>query len=690
MLIDFLLKKRVKKAVGNKNLQKALENALNHYNKNFEKAVESLDWEGLKRRVREIKERSISRLPELLDRFVKEAERAGAKVYIAENKDSALKYIGELILSKGEKLVVKAKSMLSEEIELNSYLQSLGIKVVETDLGEWIVQLAGEKPSHITAPALHKTKEEVAELFSKYLRKEIKPEIKELVKIARKELRKYFLEAGVGISGANIAIAETGTIVIVSNEGNARLATSLPPVHICILTPEKIVETIEEASIILKVLPRISTGQKITSYVSFITGPSRTADIEKEIVLGAHGPEELYIVIIVDKRIHVREDPLWRNILYCIKCGACMTTCPVYGVVGGHVFGSPPYPGGIGLAITSVIKNEKIVKPLLDLCSDCKKCDSHCPSKIPISELLIDLKRRRGVDLLDRVVMPFFGNNNIRKGINSLISFLQIPFVKNGFINLPLSSSRLFPSISVKKIGKRERGDILLFLGCLIRDFYPEIAESSALLLEKMGFKPFFSEELVCCGAPALHLGDIKSLKKFAKRNLSVFERLNPEYIITLCPTGNGIMRKEYPEIEEKAKIWRERIMDFSKFLKMSNFNPSNIGNGRKVYYHHPCHALNFAEIKDEPVELLRESGFEIFEERFPTCCGFAGAFSFQFPEISSVMLGKKIDSIEKEAPDLVVTICPGCVLNIKGGLAKTGNRTSVLHIAEIFGKSFY
>lgn len=688
MLIDFLLKKRVKRAVENKNLQKALENALNHYNKNFKNAVEGLDWEELKKRVREIKERSISRLPELLERFVREAEKAGAKVYLAENKESALKYIGELILKKGEKLVVKAKSMLSEEIELNSYLESLGIKVVETDLGEWIVQIAGEKPSHITAPALHKTKEEVSELFSKYFGKEIKPDIKELVKIARRELRKYFLEAGVGISGANIAIAETGTVVIVSNEGNARLATSLPHIHICILTPEKIVETIEEASIILKVLPRISTGQKITTYVSFITGPSRTADIEKEIVLGAHGPEELHIVILADKRLDVREDPLWRNLLYCIKCGACMTTCPVYGVVGGHVFGSPPYPGGIGLAITSVIKNQREVKTILDLCSDCKKCDFHCPSKIPISELLIDLKRRRGTDLLDRIAMSYFGNNRIRKSINNLLSFLQLPFVKNGFINLPISSSKLFPSISLKKFEKKENENVLLFPGCLIRDFYPEIAESAIRLIEKIGFKPFISEELVCCGAPALHLGDVNSLKRFAKKNLSVFDKLNPRYIITLCPTGNGIMRKEYPEIDEKGKIWKEKIIDFSKFLKMNNFNLEKTGNGKKIYYHHPCHALNFAGIKDEPIELLKESNFEVFEEEFPKCCGFAGAFSFQFPEISSVILKKKINSIQKESPDFVVTSCPGCILNIKGGLAKIGSETPVFHIAEIFGKS--
>lgn len=683
MFVSFFLKRRVKRALANKNLQKALENALNNYSKNFKNAVEGLDWESLKKRVREIKESSVSKLPELLEKFVKEAEKAGAFVYIAKSKESALKYIGDLILSKKEKLVVKAKSMLSEEIELNPYLESLGIKVVETDLGEWIVQLAREKPSHITAPALHKTKEEVSELFSKYFGRKIEPDIKELVKIARKELRKYFLEAGVGISGANIAIAETGTIVIVSNEGNARLATSLPPVHICILTPEKIVETIEEASTILKVLPKISTGQKITTYVSFITGPSRTADIEKEIVIGAHGPEELHIVIIDDERTWIRDDPLWKNVLYCIKCGACMTVCPVYDFVGGHVFGYPPYPGGIGLAITSVIKSEREVESILDLCSDCKKCDSHCPSGIPISKLLIDLKRRRGVDLLDKIFMLYFGSNKIRGALNSLLSILQFPFVKDGFLRLPLSSSKLFPAISMRRYERHERGDLLLFLGCLIRNFYPEIAESAINILKKAGFKPFTCDELVCCGAPALHLGDLSSLKNFADKNLPIFEKLDPEYIITLCPTGNGIIRREYPEIDERGKKWEGKIFDFAKFLRTKNIDFENKRKA-KVYYHHPCHSLNFAGIKNEPLEILKGMGFDVYEEEFPTCCGFAGAFSFQFPEISSSMLRKKIDSIERKTPDFVITSCPGCILNIRGGLAKIGVKTPVFHLVEI------
>ncbi|MGQ9618751.1 MAG: LUD domain-containing protein [Candidatus Aminicenantia bacterium] len=685
MLVNIFLKRKVKRALQNKNLQRALKNALNHYNKNFASAKENLDWESLTQRVREIKKRCVSKIPELLEKFAKEAEKAGCKVFITENAESALKYIGDLVIRKGEKLVVKAKSMLSEEIELNNYLESLGVKVVETDLGEWIVQIASEKPSHITAPALHKTKENVAELFSKYLGREIKPDIHELVKIARKELRKFFLEAGIGISGANIAIAETGTIIIVSNEGNARLVTSLPSVHICLLTPEKIVETIEDASSILKVLPKIATGQKITSYISFITGPSRTADIEKEIVLGAHGPEEVHIVIISDKRISLREDPLWKNVLYCIKCGSCMTVCPVYGKVGGHVFGAPPYPGGIGLAITSAIKGGKEVSSILDLCSDCKKCDSHCPVKIPISELIIDLKKKRGVDIIDKIILSALKNSRFISTFNSIISILQIPFVKNDFLNLPFSSTKLFPAFKTKKHKIQERGDVLLFPGCLIKNFYLDILDSALNLIRKSGMEALISDELLCCGAPAYHLGDFPSFKKLAEKNLRVFEKISPEYIITLCPTGNGIMRKEYPLILKEGENWKDRIFDVSKFLTMRGIK--EVSSSAKIYFHHPCHSLNFAKIKREPIELLKKVGFDVYEEEFPTCCGFAGAFSFQFPEISSKMLQEKLRSIEESSSDFVVTSCPGCILNIRGGFAKLGNKIPVFHIVEILDK---
>jgi L-lactate dehydrogenase complex protein LldF len=235
-------KKKVKKALNDSNLQKALERATSQHFKKYNRIKDEIPWEDYKEKARKIREECVKRFPQLIQKFTEEAEKAGANVHHASTPEEALSAIEKIARLKNARLIVKSKSMVSEEIHLNSFLEEKGYEVVETDLGEWIIQLAQEKPSHITAPALHKTREEIAELLSRHLGKNIPPVPREIVKAAREEMRKYFIEADIGISGANLAVAESGTLVIISNEGNARLATSLPPVHIALVTTEKFVE----------------------------------------------------------------------------------------------------------------------------------------------------------------------------------------------------------------------------------------------------------------------------------------------------------------------------------------------------------------------------------------------------------------------------------------------------------------
>src|SRR5690606_15736312 len=271
------------------------------------------------------------------------------------------------------KLAVKSKSMATEEIRLNPALEARGIRVVETDLGEWIVQLAGDHPSHLIAPAIHITREQVAELFSKETGQEVSPEVQALVGVARQRLRQAFIDADMGITGANAAIAETGTIAIVTNEGNDRLVATLPPVHVAVLGVEKIVPTIDDVAAMLKLLPRSGTAQKITSYVSFITGPSRTADIELVTAMGVHGPKEVHIVLLDNGRLAAREDPELVDTLYCIRCGACSNVCPPYQVVGGHLFGHI-YTGPIGLPLTALHHGLDAAADPQSLCVSCNAC----------------------------------------------------------------------------------------------------------------------------------------------------------------------------------------------------------------------------------------------------------------------------------------------------------------------------
>src|SRR5437879_10514078 len=284
--------------------------------------MKEIDWPALRDDLTKRKRRAIDDLPALIDRCTKEAEAVGAKVYRAVDAEEARGMITAMRRANKAMLVVKSKSMATEEIGLTDHLESQGIHAVETDLGEWIIQLAGERPSHLIAPAIHKTREEIAALFAKVVGHPVSDDTASLVAVARDELRGSFLKADVGITGGNILIAETGTLVLVTNEGNADLATSLPAVHIAVVGVEKVVPSLDDAAAVLKLLARSATGQKISTYTQFITGPSRSADIELKTQIGVHGPKELHFVLIDNGRTAMREDPAFSEALRCIKCGA--------------------------------------------------------------------------------------------------------------------------------------------------------------------------------------------------------------------------------------------------------------------------------------------------------------------------------------------------------------------------------
>ena len=283
-----------------------------------------------------------------------------------------------IIRAKDADFLVKSKAMTSEEIELNPYLEKNGIRCLETDLGEWIIQLADERPSHMVMPAIHKNKEEVAELFTKETGHDCPPDIPSLVQTARETLRSGFLTGQVGLSGANVAMADTGAIGIITNEGNERLVTTLPHTHIALIGVEKIVPSLTEALDVINILPKNATGQKITSYVSFIKGPTGDG-------------RELHIVLLDNGRLKLAADPDFSEALKCVKCGACANVCPIYEIVGGHVFGHI-YVGGIGLVLTPFFHGFDKAEEILKLCIGCRKCNEVCASKIDIEGLIVDLR----------------------------------------------------------------------------------------------------------------------------------------------------------------------------------------------------------------------------------------------------------------------------------------------------------
>lgn len=352
------------------------------------------DVEGLRDRAHEIRMRVVNDLEGYLGQFQRSVEGLGGHVHRTRTAEEASALIVAICERRGAKLVAKSKSMATEEIGLNGALEAAGIRPVETDLGEYILQLANEHPVHIIAPAIEKSKEQVAELFSAIEGCEVPAELEALNASARRQLRQVFLTADVGVTGCNMAVAETGTVTLVTNEGNGRLVSSLPPCHVVVMGMERLVPTLDDLSVILRLLARSATGQKLSSYTTLITGPRREGETD--------GPEEFHVVIIDNGRTNLLHGR-YKEMLACIRCGACLNVCPVFRKTGGAAYG-PVYSGPMGAVLVPLMVGLGNAPNLPHASSLCGACTEVCPVKIPLHELLLDLRR----DLVEQGVGPWW------------------------------------------------------------------------------------------------------------------------------------------------------------------------------------------------------------------------------------------------------------------------------------------
>lgn len=375
----------------NERVRTALKRAVKAYRSNVSNALNRFPETADKaKRGREIKEYSIEHMDELVDKTCAAIEENHGHCYKAKTKEDAYEIFDRLV---GEnKLIVKSKSLTSEEIELRQHLAKRNNDVFETDLGEFITQLLGSRPMHLLAPAINVPREEVAELLEKYTGEKVEPEIAKEVQKVREILREKFCNADIGINGANAISADTGTMFIIENEGNARLSVGLPPVQIALIGMEKVVPTLEDAFLISEVTWRYA-NYKIPAYVDLISGPSKTGDIEKTTTYGAHGPKELYVIFLDNGRTEMAKDPIMKEALYCMKCGACLYECPVYHVTAGHY--GYRYIGGIGTiwdAYTTAGMDK--IAPLVYTCTLCSRCKVRCPFKIDTPKMIMELRKR--------------------------------------------------------------------------------------------------------------------------------------------------------------------------------------------------------------------------------------------------------------------------------------------------------
>ena len=704
-------KQSIDRALHNANLTGALGKFSEAWRANRAKIYEGIDFEELRGRIAERKAYAADHLQELSDLFQKNAEAHGAKVFRSNDPAKVREYILQVARDNNVRTVVKSKSMASEEIHLNSYLEKAGLQVKETDLGEWIIQLAGQTPSHMVMPAIHMTKEEVSDLFSKEVDERLSTDIPRLVKVARDELRSKFLEADMGISGANIAVAETGSILTVTNEGNARLVTTLPRVHVAIVGIEKLVASFADIAPILKALPRSATAQMLTSYVTIITGQTPNTDGSKK---------ELHIVLMDNKRTEMAADPMFKEALQCIRCASCLNICPIFRLVGGHVFGKV-YTGGIGTILTAWHDNLKSSEDIQGLCIQCGACKDVCPSKIDIPGLILEIRRRlvknEGLPILHKSIYAVVNNRRLFHTMLRAASVAGKPFSKGSkFIrHLPmfladLTDGRSLPAIAakplrdtIKKIrqpaGLKERA--VFYAGCLIDFAYPEMGEALVKILNKGGIEVVFPDDQTCCGAPARYSGAYEVAAKNAADNIEALLAERADYVVSACPTCTVALDHEFIATFQslgqsknmaRARELSAKVIDFSTLVKkLVDEGRLTLKEGEtlgKITYHDSCHLKRTMHAEKPPRELLEKAGYELTEMfECDICCGMGGSYSLKLPEVSAPILQRKLKNIKDTGAPVVAMDCPGCVMQIRGGMDQDGAPVQVRHTVELLAE---
>ena len=687
-----------------KRIDPFLKNVLQTFSRSWQAkraaAFEGLDFEDLRQTLADRRDDALARMGDLLREFEDNARRHGSIILRASTSEEANVLVRNILRDHRSGTVVKGKSMVSEETGLNNYLVANDLRPRETDLGEWIVQLAGEAPTHMVMPAIHLTREEVASLFRNKLKRDIPADIPALVRTAREELRREIFEAGAGLTGANALIAETGAMMLVTNEGNGRLVTTIPPVHIVLASLDKVVPTTKDALLLLKLLTRNATGQPISSYVSFIAGPHAEAQ---------------YIILLDNKRSEILADDRFREILRCIKCSACLNICPVYQVIGGKRF-SHVYMGGIGSLLTAWIHGLGRSGPLADLCLVCHRCEEVCAAKIRIADLVRSLRERlvsertapiwketvfnrllarqdvfQGLLNLGRRARPVLAG---RRGyVRKMPAFLK---KYDRFRALPAPAASSFSTLYRRSRRRLEpsqkRGEVILFGGCLVEHFYPEVGLAACRVLERMGYtvRPAPAR---CCGFPSANAGFRSSAAKIVGELVSRLEGDQP--IITLCPTCTTMLGRLGPEILETEAALQvgARVKTFSRFL--TEQGTKSLGKlsapprTSKITYHDSCHHGCVLKAGNESRRLIKTIlGAEIIEmDRPEACCGFAGSYTVSYPEISEALLQDKLEAIKTTAAETVALDCPGCLLQIRGGLERVGLKVEVRHTAELVAR---
>lgn len=708
------LKQEIKQALDNATLGKTLGTFCRNYPAKRLVSYEGIDFEANRESLKAAKADAAEHVDEMIEMFTENCTKRGGHVFHAHSQQEAAQYIVDLAKELGVKSVVKSKSMASEEIGINHKLIDAGIQCDETDLGEFIIALDGKTPVHMVMPALYLNKEQVCDLFNENTPYDTRPDIPEEIKVSRKVMRSKFMAADMGISGANVAIAETGTVFTMTNEGNGRMVGTLPKTHVYVFGIEKFLRRFVDARFVFKALPRNGCCQRITSYISMYTGASQvTLDKESDEV----GPKNFYAVIIDDPgRRKILEDPDFRQIFNCIRCGACLDVCPAFALVGGHCYGSNVYTGGIGTLLTSFLVSEERASQIQNICLQCGRCKEVCASELQIPEMIMKLREKDVANNPNHVKKFALDAVSDRKLFHSM---MRIAASAQGIVSkgqpmirhLPMflsgmTEGRSFPTVAqvpfrdifptIKQDVPNPKGKIALFAGCLLDFVYTDLAKAVVVDLNSIGYVVDMPMGQACCGCPATTMGDTENAVKEAIINIEGMHAWDYDYVVSACPSCTHQLRlyktffKEDDPMYEKAKDISEKSYDFCKLFHMlGGLEQSGDDTPMKVTYHDSCHLRRSMHVFEEQRELLKATNGVELVEMFDhdQCCGFGGSYSILYPEISAPILDAKIENIKATGADYVAVDCPGCMMQIRGGLDARDLPVKVMHTAEIIAK---
>ncbi len=692
---DYILRPRqVADKSSKETLQKAIKLALDvetdalrlntqTFNTNRYRAVKRLDdYEELKNRARLIKEESTKNLIPLISKLTSAIEARGGKVYYAKTIKDATSYIKNVCLMHKAKLVVKSKSITSEEIGLNSVLEKARIEVAETDLAEFILQVSKEQPSHNVAPAIHRSRESISELFKRNFKTEKKLDTgEELTEFARDILRQKFLKADIGISGANFVAAEEGSILLVESEGNIRLTTQLPAVHIAIAGIEKIIPSKKDFGVFIELLAASGTGQPLTSYTNIIEPP---LDLPVLNLNGRNDSErEFHLVLIDNGRMQMRDDEELKEALYCIRCSACMNSCSNFQTVGGHAFGGECYTGGIGGAWTVATTGSLEKARFAELCTGCSRCVPNCPVRIDIPRLNTTIKNRLikadGGASLQKL---FFGNFSKLGKYSSIVPTLTnfivslsiskllmekivgldkrrpIPRFANKTLKRQYKLYRKSNSIQISDVSKK---GLVLFADVFTNYNNPQVGMATVRVFDKLGI-PIKLSKIIEDGRAAQSQGLIESARQSAIKLAGYLEEIinSGKEIIVAEPSVLALFRYDYKKlinndylfsklekhtydpIEYLNKLLNHSELDLTGKIEIKNLNSD------KIFYHAHCQ-LKTIGAGNAAVEFFNRLGFKV-EISNVECCGMAGSFGYkkEYYEISKNIGNELIKQIKK------------------------------------------